>query len=73
MFAIDLSLSQIGVPLGLFLGGALAPVLGARTVLGAAGVGGAAMCVLTAALRPIRRMRWGPVSHDSRTAASRAE
>jgi MFS family permease len=60
VFAIDLSLSQIGVPLGLLLGGLLTPVLGARTVLAAAGVGGAAMCVLTAALGPVRRMRLAP-------------
>jgi hypothetical protein len=60
VFAIDLSLSQIGLPIGLFLGGILAPLLGARTVLGAAGIGGAAMCVLTAALGPVRRMRLAP-------------
>jgi MFS family permease len=60
VFAIDLSLSQIGLPLGLLLGGLLEPVLGARTVLGAAGIGGAAMCVLTAALGPVRRMRLAP-------------
>jgi MFS family permease len=64
VFAIDLSLSQIGLPLGLFLGGALVPVLGARTVLGAAGVGGAAMCVLTAALGPVRRMRLAPAADE---------
>lgn len=57
VFAIDLSLSQIGLPIGLFLGGILEPVLGARTVLGAAGVGGTAMCVLIAGLGPIRRMQ----------------
>jgi MFS family permease len=64
VYAIDLSLSQIGLPLGLLLGGLLAPVLGPRTVLAAAGVGGAAMCVLTAALGPIRRMRLAPVDVD---------
>jgi hypothetical protein len=67
VFAIDLSLSQIGLPLGLFLGGVLAPVLGPRTVLAAAGVGGAAMCVLTAALGPIRRMRLAPADVSAPT------
>jgi MFS family permease len=57
VFAIDLTLSQIGLPVGLFLGGALVPVLGARTVLGAAGICGTTLCVLVAALGPIRRMR----------------
>lgn len=60
VFAIDLSLSQIGLPLGLLLGGLLEPVLGARTVLGAAGIGGAAMCVVTATLGPVRRMSLAP-------------
>jgi MFS family permease len=60
VFAIDLSLSQIGFPVGLFLGGALVPVLGSRSVLAAAGIGGTAMCFIIAALRPIRRMRLPP-------------
>jgi MFS family permease len=67
VFAIDLSLSQIGLPLGLLLGGLLAPVLGARTVLGAAGIGGATMCALTAALGPIRRMRLAPADVSTPT------
>jgi hypothetical protein len=61
VFAIDLSLSQIGLPVGLLLGGVLAPVFGSRIVLGAAGIGGATMCVLIAFLGPIWRMRLPPV------------
>jgi MFS family permease len=61
VFAIDLSLSQIGLPVGLLLGGLLAPVFGSRIVLGAAGIGGATMCVLIAFLGPIRRMRLPPL------------
>ncbi len=67
VFAIDLSLSQIGLPLGLLLGGLLAPLLGPRTVLAAAGVGGAAMCLLTATLRPIRTMHLGPTDTSAAT------
>jgi predicted MFS family arabinose efflux permease len=67
VFAIDLSLSQIGLPLGLFIGGLLEPSLGGRTVLVAAGIGATAMCLLTAALRPIRQMRLDPATPVDQT------
>jgi hypothetical protein len=67
VFAIDLSLSQIGLPLGLFIGGLLEPSLGGRTVLVAAGIGATATCLLTAARRPIRGMRLTRVDRTDRT------
>jgi hypothetical protein len=67
VFAIDLSLSQIGLPLGLFIGGLLEPSLGGRTVLVAAGIGATGMCLLTAALRPIRQMRLDPAPQVDHT------
>jgi MFS family permease len=67
VFAIDLSLSQIGLPLGLFIGGLLESSLGGRTVLVAAGTGATAMCLLTAARRPIRDMRLDPLTRGDQT------
>jgi hypothetical protein len=51
----------------LLLGGVLAPVFGSRIVLGAAGIGGATMCVLIAFLGPIWRMRLPPVDIAAHT------